>query len=684
MAVDIKLLRSDKTNMARQAAEQPLDFLSPVSMVEGFGPRRTGALRESGIETIADLLYHFPRRYIDRSNIIPLRDIGNYLGTTCTVAGTVEKAYQQRGRKRSLRVLLSDGSGQIECVWFAGVPMYRTMLTIGTKIIATGKVSLYKHLQMVHPMVERLAGEGVQQVRPYFPLYTVSEPMRDAGVNHRLLSRAVMRTLDRIGRFPEILPEPIAKKRNFPPLERCLREIHLPSSLANLDKYKKRLRYEELFRLALTLRWSRRKFALPGRCMRPGSLPDRFRKQLPFALTDEQEKVIGVLYSDAASNRRMHRLLQGDVGSGKTVAAFFACFPALASGLQVAWLVPTEVLAMQAWRLISAWLAPLGFSAALLKSGIAGDDRRRTITACGDGSARFIVGTHALLQPSVQFKKLGMIVIDEQHKFGAAQRLTMQEKDTASDFLLMSATPIPQTLAKTLYGDLDIVTILKPPAGRRAVETHCVQENKRNDMEQFVLGEIRDRGASVFCVVPRIEQDEGAETVRDAETTFAALKKGVFAGVPSGCLHGRMSSSEKERVMQQFAAGSIKLLVSTTVVEVGVDVPQATVMIIENAERFGMAQLHQLRGRVGRASEKSYCFLLTPACADGETAERLSFFCRHHDGFKIAEMDLTLRGPGEVAGYRQTGWEDLKLADIVRDAEIFREIQEELEMVLPR
>jgi len=652
-------------------------------MVDGFGPKRVAALRESGLETAGDLLYHFPRRYLDRSHIVPLKNIGEYLNKTCTVCGSVEKARIERGRKSRLRVLLSDGTGCLELLWFAGVPLYRNMLAPGIKIIATGKISAYTHVQMVHPMIERLADNGGQPAIAFFPIYSISEPMRDAGINHRLLSKAVRWLFDRISRFPEVLPEPIVRKRRFPPLERCLREIHLPADPAKLDEYLRRLRYEELFRLALTLRWSRRKFALPGRSMLPGDLPERFRKQLPFALTGEQEKVIRILYDDAASNRRMHRLLEGDVGSGKTLAAFFACFPALASGLQVAWLAPTEVLALQTFRLIASWLAPLGFRAELLKSGVAAEDKYRISGELADGTARFVVGTHAVLQPTVKFKRLGMIVIDEQHKFGAEQRLTMQEKDTASDFLLMSATPIPQTLAKTLYGDLDIVTILKPPIGRHPVETHCVPEGKRDAMERFVLNEIRERGAAAYWVVPRIEQDGSLETLRDVETAFAALMKGTFADIPCGCLHGRMTSVEKERVMKSFAAGAIRLLVSTTVVEVGVDVPHATIMIIENAERFGMAQLHQLRGRVGRGSAKSYCFLLTPFETDGGTSERLSFFCGHHDGFKIAEMDLTLRGPGEVAGFRQTGWEDLQLADIVRDAELFREIQEEIEKMLP-
>ena len=649
-------------------------------MVEGLGPKRVAALRESGLATAGDLLYHFPRRYLDRSRIVPLKDIGRYVDQTCTISGTVEKARVERGRRPRLRVLLADSTGSIELLWFAGVKIFRNMLAPGTEIIATGKVSAYAHVQMVHPMVERPAGGGV---RPFFPIYSISEPMRDAGIGHRLLSKAIGWLLGSITRFPQVIPEPLAKKRRFPPLDLCLREIHMPSDLSKLEEYLFRLRYEELFRLALTLRWSRRKFALPGRALQPGGLDGRFRKQLPFALTDEQEKAVKTLYADAASGCRMHRLLQGDVGCGKTLVAFFVCFPALASGLQVAWLAPTEVLALQTFGVIASWLAPLGFRAELLKSGVAAEDRHRITAGLASGGVRFVVGTHALLQPQVKFKGLGMIVIDEQHKFGAAQRLAMQEKDIASDFLLMSATPIPQTLAKTLYGDLDIVTILKPPPGRRPVETFCVPENRRGDMEQFVLKEIRERGTAAYYVVPRIEHDESLETIRDAETAFTELSNGPFAGIPCGCLHGRMSSDEKARVMTSFAAGDIKLLVSTTVVEVGVDVPNATVMIIENAERFGMAQLHQLRGRVGRGSEKSYCFLLTPPGADSASQERLAFFSRHHDGFRIAEMDLSLRGPGEVAGFRQTGWDDLQLADIIRDAGLFRQIQEDIEAVLP-
>lgn len=667
-----------------------IDFLSPVSMIDGFGPKRITALRESGIETIGDLLYHFPRRYIDRSDVVPLSAIEGKVGATCNVTGTIEKVRLERGRRSRLRAMLSDGSGSIELLWFAGIPIYRNMIKPGVRVLATGRVGHYGHFQMVHPLIERLSDETGAAALPCLPCYPVSEAMREAGVGNRAISKAVQWALRHLSHFPQVLPETIEKKRKFPPLFDCLKEIHLPTDIAGLEPFRARLRYEELYKLALTLRWSRRKFALPGRPMTPGALPDRFRTMLPFTLTPEQERAIQVLYDDAASGRRMHRLLQGDVGSGKTIVAFFATFPALASGLQVAWLAPTEVLAVQTYTLVAAWLGPLGLKAALLKGDMAVPEKKAVIKDLALGKIRFIVGTHALLQPSVKFKACGMMVIDEQHKFGAEQRLALQEKDVSSDFLLMSATPIPQTLAKTLYGDLEIVSITGMPAGRLPVATHLVPENKRYDMERFIAQEIEAHGARVYCVAPRIAQndtpddarDAGAEAIKDVETIVDGLRNGPLAGVPAGSLHGLMSSDEKVGVMTAFARGDLSLLVSTTVIEVGIDVPEATIIVIENAERFGMAQLHQLRGRVGRGREKSYCFLLTPASLDDSTCERLNYFCHHRDGFKIAEMDLALRGPGEVAGFRQTGWDDLKMADIIRDAGLFREIDAEIEWFL--
>ena len=662
-----------------KSASQELDFLSPVSLVQGIGPRRVDALRDSGIETVGDLLYHFPRRYIDRSKVVPLESVGSYRDTTCTVTGVIEKAHVERGRRSRMRALLSDGTGIIELLWFAGIPLFRNLIRPGVTLLVTGKIGYYKHFQMVHPIVEQVQSGEDGAPAPCLPVYPISETMRDAGISHRLLSKAVFWALDHCTHFPNPLPAATEKKRSFPPLRQCLRMVHRPDQIEKLEIFTARLRYEELYRLALTLRWSRRAFARPGRVMHHKDLADRFRSTLPFTLTDDQENAIRVLYADAASQHRMHRLLQGDVGSGKTLVAFFACFPALAGGLQVAWLAPTAVLALQTWRLVSSWLKMLGMTASLVRGGMPAVQKRKMIEEIASGAVRFVVGTHALLQPTVRFKQLGMIVIDEQHKFGVEQRLALQEKDPASDFLLMSATPIPQTLAKTLYGDLDIVTIEKPPQGRLPVASRLVPEEKRAEMERFIRKTIVEQGGAVYWVVPRIEQDDTAEIVKDARSVFELLLKGPFNGMPVGCLHGLMSDDEKERVIQSFITGTIQILVTTTVIEVGVDIPRATCMVIENAERFGMAQLHQLRGRVGRGGGKSWCFLLSPLAGDPDASGRLCYFCGHTDGFDIADKDLEIRGPGEVAGFRQTGWDDLKMADIVRDASLFREIQEEIE-----
>ena len=671
-----------KSSSAASRAVQ-LDFLSPITAIKGLGPRRVAGFAESGIETVGDLLYHFPRRYLDRSTIVPIGRIADFINSSCTIAGIVEKIRVERWGRGRLRALLKDDTGEVELLWFGAMPAYRNMLTPGVRVMATGKVGEYRHVQMVHPMVDRIDADGGAPEPAFFPIYPISESMREAGISNRILFKAIQWTLDAVTRYPEILPEPIVTKRGFPPLDQCLREIHQPRDAAMLDPYRDRLRYEELFNLALTLRWSRRKFALPGRSMKPGDLPSRFRTRLPFALTAGQEQAIATLYNDAASPMRMHRLLQGDVGCGKTLVAFFASFGALASGFQVAWLAPTEVLAMQTHKRIETWLGRLDLHAELLLGSTVAQNKRRIFGDLASGRLRFIVGTHALIQPAVKFKALGMIVIDEQHKFGAAQRLSLQEKDPASDFLLMSATPIPQTLAKTLYGDLDLVEIRESPAGRHPVSTHLVPEERRSEMERFIRSEIEKKQAAAYYVVPRIGQDEDSESSVEIAATVKKLAAGAFKGIPTACLHGRMTSKEKERTIRSFADGGVKLLVSTTVVEVGVDVPHATCMVIESAERFGMAQLHQLRGRVGRSGEKSHCFLLTSPSADAEARERISFFSRHHDGFKIADRDLSLRGPGEVAGFRQTGWEELRIADIVRDAELFRTIQHELDAMIP-
>jgi ATP-dependent DNA helicase RecG len=662
-----------------------LDFLSPVSLIPGLGPKRAAALHESGIDTMGELLYYFPLRYIDRSTVTPIAGLPLRAGELATVIGTVTRTRVERGRRARLRIKIVDDSGSFEALWFQGVALFRRMLHTGMRVLCTGTVQKNDFggsgVLMIHPMLETIGAHRDSPEIPYLPHYSLSGAMIDASLRQKTLLKAIRWVLDNLKHYPQVLPSAAEQKKKFPPLRECLRRMHMPDDPAALDVFRQRLVYEELYRLAVTLAISKRRFAQPGRPLKPGPMAGAFRRLLPFTLTQEQERAVTVLHADAEKPVRMHRLLQGDVGSGKTVVAFFACLPALEAGMQAAWLVPTEVLARQAFKLLSAWCARLGMSAGLLIASVSPDEKREVIGGCASGELRVVVGTHALMQPRVAFKNLGMIVIDEQHKFGAAQRLSLQEKDPRADFLLMSATPIPQTLASTLYGDLDVVTIKGLPSGRAPVSTHRVLPSRRADMEDFILREILEKGAQAFYVVPRIETDEESADgeVQNAVDVYSSLIRGKMSGVPCGLVHGRMSEQERDRTMDAFVRGDTKVMVATTIIEVGVDVPDATVMVIENADRFGLSQLHQLRGRVGRSSKKAYCFLLSQETENEASRERLEYICKNHDGFAIAEKDLHMRGPGEVAGVRQSGWDDLKMADILRDAEVFQEILIDLE-----
>ena len=554
-----------------RSIDSRLDFLSPVYLIPGLGAKRSAALHESGIDTIGDLLYHFPLRYIDRSTITPIADLPGRLGSLCTVVGTITRTRVERGRKARLRARITDDTGSMETLWFHGVPFFRKTLHTGMRVACTGTVKYFgpslpespdAALQMVHPMLEKL---GENQLRPdhlFVPHYPVSTAMVDASLQQKTLFKALLWALDNVKHYPQAIPPSIESRKRFPPLAECLREMHVPSSVAGLEFFKARIIYEELYRLAVSLHLSKRNFAQPGRPLIAGALAETFTGILPFTLTEEQNKAIAVLLADAESDRRMHRLLQGDVGSGKTVVAFFACLPALNEGMQVAWLVPTEVLAEQAFLLLSQWCKKLTVSIELLKGSVLPEKKRSIINDLQNNRLQFLVGTHALLQPTVFFKNLGMIVIDEQHKFGAQQRLALQEKDPRADFLLMSATPIPQTLAKTLYGDLDVVSIKGLPKGRLPVSTHCVPPHKRTDMDAFIRNEILIRNAQVFYVVPRIEKSdaEGPE-VKDAASVLDALIHGAFSDIRCGLVHGQTDLAEHKRVMDDFNRGAIKVLV---------------------------------------------------------------------------------------------------------------------------
>jgi len=665
-------------------SETRLDFLSPVSRVPGLGPKRAAALAQSGIAAIGELIYWFPRRYIDRSVITPIGDAVKFLDKECTVIGAITKTRIERGRRPRMRVQIADETGSLEALWFAGLPYLRAALHTGMRAVLTGKITRYTGLQMVHPLLESIGKDAAKPEHAFLPRYSITSAMRESHVQQKTLLKSIEWVLNNLTHYPQVLPQAIEKKKAFPPLQQCLREMHLPADPEKIEPFRARLRYEELYQLALTLRWSRRKFVLPGRSMKPGDLLRKVKMALPFALTNEQEEAIAVLHADAAGDRRMHRLLQGDVGSGKTVVAFCACLPALNEGMQVAWLAPTEILARQTHAVLSPWLDSIGIRSGLLTGATAAEEKRRMRAACISGELRFCIGTHALLEPDIKFRRIGQLVIDEQHKFGARQRLALQEKDPASDFLLLSATPIPQTLAKTLYGDLDLVTLRKNAVLRPPVNTHVVPDAKRSDMLNFIRTEIETRHSQVYYIAPRIDAGDEEDDIADVQTAFRELCAAAFASVRTGLLHGQLPDDDKADAMRRFARGELQALVATTVVEVGIDVPEARIIVIENAERFGLSQLHQLRGRVGRKGDAAWCFLLTTAAEESPSMRRLRRFCAEHDGFALADLDLALRGPGEVAGDRQWGWEDMKLADILRDADLFREIQQIVDQILPR
>jgi ATP-dependent DNA helicase RecG len=670
-----------RINIAPTAPDTPprIDFLTPIGKIPGFGPKRVAALNSVGIKRVGDLLNYYPVKYVDRSKVVDINDVGIALGNVpVTVVGAVSAARTEYFGRPKFRVTISDGGGALDALWY----IRGMKLAVGERLMLTGSVMAGRGRPlMIHPVIEKLTGDA--PARPILAVYALRGALREAGVNQTLLRRAVEWALCNIEAesYPLALPEAIEKAKGFPPLRDCLRQIHIPGDLSAPDIYRARLKYEELYKLALDLRWNRRKFALPGYAMEPGELEGRLRAALPFALTESQEAAVAVLRADAARPTRMHRLLQGDVGSGKTVTALFAALPALNSGRQVAWMAPTEVLARQTKAVVQKYLDGLGIRVEYIGAGDT-PDKRRALSELASGELRFAVGTHALFMPSVNFRNLGMAIIDEQHKFGAAQRLRLHEKGPRGDFLLMSATPIPQTLAKTLYGDLDVVGIASRP-GLAPISTHIVPEGKRAGMEGFIIDRVR-AGERAFYVVPRIEQqddgegdEEGGEApLKTVENVAEALRSGPLAAVPIHTLHGRMPPGDRDAAISAFKDGPPGVLVSTTIVEVGVDVTDATVMAIENPELFGLAQLHQIRGRVGRGTASSYCFLLpgASACKEEQTMERLNFICACNDGFKIAEQDLRVRGPGNAAGYKQSGWDDLLAADIIEDAEMFREI----------
>jgi ATP-dependent DNA helicase RecG len=661
--------------------------LRPVTTLRGVGAALAARLKRLDVAQVSDLLFVLPLRYEDRTRVVPLGTLTP--GTRAAVEGEVQLTEVAWRGRRQLLTRISDGSGMLTLRFFYFSASQQANLARGTRLRAFGEVRRGPlGLEMVHPEYRRLTAGAEPLEQTLTPVYPSTEGVPQGRL--RALIREALRELERSG-LPELIP-PAALPPHLPPLCQALAYLHAPPREARLEQLaggrhpaQRRLAFEELLAHQLTLRLRKRALKtdpappLPD----PPGLERRFLDNLPFALTRAQVRALAEVDADLAGAVPMVRLLQGDVGCGKTVVAAAAAARAAGSGAQAALMAPTELLAEQHWRALDQWFRPLGQTVARLSGGQPSRTRRSALAAIAAGEVRVVVGTHALFQEGIEFAHLALVIVDEQHRFGVQQRLKLAEKGQRAGGLphqlIMTATPIPRTLAMTAYADLDISVIDELPPGRTPVHTVVLSEERRPEVVARIVEACR-AGRQVYWVCPLI--DESDELRAQAAEETAALLAQALPGVRVGLVHGRMPAAAKDQAMLAFKAGKIQLLVATTVIEVGVDVPNATLMVIENAERMGLAQLHQLRGRVGRGAEASSCVLMYRAPLSALARERLKVIRESCDGFAIARRDLELRGPGELLGTRQTGLAQLKVADLMRDADLLPRVQAAAEMLL--
>ncbi len=664
-------------------------LLQEIKYLKGVGPKRAQLLSgELSLVRVRDLLYFYPYRYIDRSRIYRISEIDTtqaFIQVRGVISGFRTEGVKPRQR---LVATFKDETGIMELVWFRGFQWVTKNYLPGREYIAFGRPGVYNRtLSIAHPDMETAGSEESRIYTVMQPLYSTTEKLRNNMVTSKTIQRLVQQVIDLTQHLPENLPEPVLRKHKLMNHPDAVRNMHAPESNDRLRKATYRLKFEELFYNQLNIlgQKKRRQQAADGFVFsRVGdNLNHFYASRLGFELTGAQKKVIREIRKDMGSGKQMNRLLQGDVGSGKTLVALMSMLIALDNGFQACLMAPTELLASQHYHTISTWVAGMALNVKLLTGSTRKAEREALFEQLRNGSLHILIGTHALLEDPVQFARLGLVIIDEQHRFGVVQRARLWKKsDSPPHVLVMTATPIPRTLAMTLYGDLDVSVIDELPPGRKPVQTLHFYESKRLVLFGFLRRQI-EAGRQIYIVYPLIKESEKSD--------YLALEEGYEAVVRAfpppryvvNCVHGQMKAEERDKAMKLFISGKAHIMVATTVIEVGVDIPNATVIVIENAERFGLSQLHQLRGRVGRGADQSHCILMTSYKLSREARKRIDIMVETNDGFRIAEADLKLRGPGDIEGTQQSGLPfDLRIANLAEDGQILKLARDAAEEIL--